>query len=116
MKLKSGAIVASVVLLALTGVGLVLFKIGGLGHSCAGVAEVDQRNYDAALSDYSTANQALMARRYQLANSLMDRAIADLGDSYAGGPGQDDTVTVLTAAKGAVAGKDFQLAAHVKQE
>ena len=45
-----------------------------------------------------------------------DCAIADLGDSYAGGPGQDDTVTVLTAAKGAVAGKDFQLAAHVKQE
>ncbi|HET7084610.1 MAG TPA: hypothetical protein VFI23_07565 [Rhizomicrobium sp.] len=114
--MKKVAIILGVVLVALLGVGVALFKIGGLGYSCATVAEVDMRSYDAALSDYGDANKALSARKYPLADSLMDRAIADLGDSYTDKPGQDDTVTVLAAAKGATAGGDFQLAAHIKQE
>ena len=116
MRLRNAAIVSIVVLLAAAGIAVLLFKLGGLGHSCSGVAEADRRNYSAALADFGKANKALSARNYPQANTLMDRAIADLSNSYTDRPGEDDTVTVLAAAKGAVLNKDFQLAAHIKQE
>jgi hypothetical protein len=116
MSIKNKAIAGGVVVIVLAIAGAVLLKAGQLSRACTAVTEADQRNYDAARDAFERANMALSSRNYSTANDLMDMAISNLGYAYGAEPGQDDTDTVMAAARDVVARSDFQLAAHMKQD